>query len=463
MKNKRSYFRKLSHENAKKKALVFGTGENMFRAYKRLTSCYEVLGFVDNNPDKQGNKIDNLPIMPIRDVLSFVFDYIIVTPSNHQSICRQLVELGVKRDSILLLQDVIDCPKYKSTISVALCLSGNLTDYLIYANYIWYMAHSVMLEYADIDVYCASGKQYADFVFDNSNLVQYVYDYPLQQIEMRDYDLAIELNPYPVILHRDDYVLTRIIPKAIDYILSCERFRILYGQVLGKNLFTKNRLKVFQEISERTWLQAPDINGFLNISSKYLYPLPLRELVPYIVTGASPFISLCSMVTGTVLDWPREYWSSLKSCLRNRFENQWIVDIVEANDNEYMTEWEMDGTIIERKLNFYEMAHLMRTSKLVIGTDQPLIYLRYALHGGTSIVLFGPTSEKTGGCQGNVNLRGIGCKHWCEGVTGNWYKECLLGEKQPPCMSSITAEWIMDEIRYSLGDGVGDLCEGDNG
>jgi len=430
-----------------KKAIVFGIGENMFRAYSRLVSNYEIVAFLDNNESAHGNKIADAPITSIKNISSFVYDFIIITPSNHEPIRRQLLELGIKRENIMLLRDMADYSYSKSTLTIAFCLSGNLTNYLIAANYMWHVAKSILPNSHNIDVYSASGNEYAHFAFDNSDLARRIYDFSLSKDDFVNYDMVVELDSYPNILYYDEYILSRIAPKIIDYILDCKRFHILYGQILGKESFMRNRWVVYQEITGRMWLQISDI------SEKYKYPLPMsKESVFDFPVGGGAFITICSTQSGTVRDWPKNYWDSLRSCLLDAYAYYWILDIVGIESGEYSVIWICGDKKISRRLSLSQIALLMRETILFISADNSLVRLRYALHGGASIVLFGPTSEKVGGCPGNENIRGLGCKHWCEGVSKNWERNCLLGEEPSPCMASITPEWVMEIAEQCLGE-----------
>ena len=437
-----------------KKALIFGTGENMFRAYEKLVDNYKILAFLDNDSSKQGNKIANYPIISIKDVNNFVYDFIIVTPSNHQSICRQLLDFGVNRENIILLRDIVDYSQYKNTLTVAFCLQGNLTNYLVAANYIWYTAKFILPDSYSIDVYCASEKSYAHFVFDNSDLVQCVYDYPLKDRDFVDYDMVVELDSYPMILYYDEYILARIAPKTVDYLLSCEKFRILYGQILGKEPFMRNHLTVYQEIKGHTWLQTPDADGFLGISREYKYRLSVEnDTILDLPSHGQAWIILCSMPSGRVKDWPRSYWATLRGRLLDVYSDHWILDVIKKESDGYFVICLHGEEKMCQRLNLAQMAILLRESRLMVSVDNPLVRLRYALHGSSSVVLFGPTSEKVGGCSGNINLRGTGCKHWCEDVSEDWKKRCLLGEYPPPCMISITPEWVLDAVEQCLSKG----------
>lgn len=423
----------------------------MFHAYKYISEQYEVAAFLDNNANKQGMIIDGKPVISIHDLNRFDYECIIVTPSLHQSICMQLLDFGVPLEKIILLRDLVDYSQYKGMAKFAFCLQGNLTDYLVAANYIWHFAKNLLSSSGYIDVYCTSGSGYAHFVFEGNELVQHIFDSALEFFEFSDYDLVVQLNPYPVVLRRDDYFLPRLAPKVVEYALVCERFRIFHEQLLGGSRFTENRPIVFQEIRGDNWIQAPDIERFLGASDDYQYVLPLpegRDL--QIMEDKLPWVVLCSLSSESVKDWPETYWNSLRNWIVKTYAEHWIVDIVGIEDNEYLVDWMRFEKKICTRLSLREMAVLLRESKLAVGTDNPLIHLRYAVHGGPSIVLFGATSEKAWGCPGNENLRGTGCKHWCEGVTEYWRKRCIRGRDMSPCMASITPEWVIGEIRNVL-------------
>ncbi len=427
--------------------VIFGTGDNMIHSYKFISSMYNVVTFVDNNKNKQTFHIAGKPVIGAEEITKVNYDYIIVTPTLHQSICQQLLNHGIAREKILLLRDLVDYSQYKGNASVAFCLQGGLGDYLSAANYIWHLAKEILSPSCNIDIYCTSGTNYAHSVFDGSELVCHVYDTMLDNIEFSDYDLVVRLEPYPVIIHRDDYFLSRLLPKAVDYVLECERFQILYGQILCGNQFSVNRATVFQEIHECNWLKSPDVNGFLRISDEYQYPLSvLNSTTPGMLDDCDPWVTLCSLSNGNVRDWPKENWDFLREWLFKKYADRQIVDIVGKEDSEYVVDFIQSGNIIRSRLNLNELSIILQGSKLTVGTDSPLIHLRYALHGGPSIVLFGATSDRVRGCPGNLNLRGAGCKHWCEGVADNWEQRCLREQEGPPCMASITPEWVIEKV-----------------
>lgn len=89
-----------------KKVYIWGTGING----KKVLECInhvecEVLGYIDNNPDKQGEKFVGFPIVSYSDILG-KYDYIIVSVINYSAILYQLELEGYKDfDRIIIFYD----------------------------------------------------------------------------------------------------------------------------------------------------------------------------------------------------------------------------------------------------------------------------------------------------------------------------------------------------------------------
>jgi hypothetical protein len=61
-----------------------------------------------------------------------------------------------------------------------------------------------------------------------------------------------------------------------------------------------------------------------------------------------------------------------------------------------------------------------------------------------SIAIFWPISEKVFGYPENINLRGDGCRDWCEWVSNDWEQKCLRGLNEAPCMASVSPEMVRE-------------------
>ncbi len=106
------------------KFLIWGIGGVSIRNYKIFKKMdwiqdIEVIGFVDNNSQKWGDKIDDLPIIAPSEISGTEYDYICIFSRYKNEITRQLVEeLGISEGKIKNIFDpYIECLKarYAST------------------------------------------------------------------------------------------------------------------------------------------------------------------------------------------------------------------------------------------------------------------------------------------------------------------------------------------------------------
>ena len=86
------------------KALVFGTG-NFYQKYKNKVPC-EVVGLVDNNPEKQGKQLDEHTIISVDDMASCVYDCVYVLVKDCDLIKKQLKKVGVPKSKIFTYENI---------------------------------------------------------------------------------------------------------------------------------------------------------------------------------------------------------------------------------------------------------------------------------------------------------------------------------------------------------------------
>jgi FkbM family methyltransferase len=93
----------MSAKTEKSKVVIFGVGQ-IFQSIKPfLYETYDVIAFADNDPEKQGSRLDSIEIIHPNSILSKIFDYVIVTtPTFQKDVVRQLLDCGVKSPDILL-------------------------------------------------------------------------------------------------------------------------------------------------------------------------------------------------------------------------------------------------------------------------------------------------------------------------------------------------------------------------
>lgn len=86
--------------DSKRKALIFGAGVTGLQI-KRKASDFDVIGFIDNDPKKNGKQIEGLPIFSLPLITEDDYDEIIVAVvSGFDAVVNQLVDSNVPKEKI---------------------------------------------------------------------------------------------------------------------------------------------------------------------------------------------------------------------------------------------------------------------------------------------------------------------------------------------------------------------------
>lgn len=95
----------------KQKVLLFGAGEYGKSAYRRLKKHYEIVGFLDNDIEKQNKKLFGITIYNPSVINELEYSLIFITSMYEFEIMRQLtIQLEVEEDKI-------ECIEYKDNDS----------------------------------------------------------------------------------------------------------------------------------------------------------------------------------------------------------------------------------------------------------------------------------------------------------------------------------------------------------
>lgn len=100
--NKLAQIRQLKGENQQvspssalvknQKILVFGSGQAAERFFEVFQHDYQILAFIDNDQNKQGQYLKGLPIISPSKIESFSFDVIYIASQYYREIYRQLIQ-----------------------------------------------------------------------------------------------------------------------------------------------------------------------------------------------------------------------------------------------------------------------------------------------------------------------------------------------------------------------------------
>lgn len=96
---------------APSKILIFGAGLSGLSAWNNLKNTHEILGFIDNNPDKQNQTFCQLPVFAPEKLLNLNFDHIFIASEYIESIKAQLIgEVKTPPEKVITLPSYMTKP-----------------------------------------------------------------------------------------------------------------------------------------------------------------------------------------------------------------------------------------------------------------------------------------------------------------------------------------------------------------
>ena len=232
----------------------------------------------------------------------------------------------------------------------------------------------------------------------------------------------------------------------------------LWTFIKSCNEFRQGNLVSFSHEGQRIGIDYADIRGSrrpsqMDISDvlqleKREFPLQCEEPEDVVCARfgiSSPFITLHresgDAGSSSMKLWPEENYRALVEALRHRYAEAMLIFLGSEKD------CEMPGCLdLRGRTSFPELKALMKGASLHIGGEGLLPHLRHFLHGGPSVVLFGPTSSRHYGYPENINIQGKECPEGCEWITQTWQSKCTKGYDYCRCMAGISVDMVMQEI-----------------
>lgn len=342
-------------------------------------------------------------------------------------------------------------------LNVAFVIDGGLGDFLIFANYLWYLREKYKQDPLRVDVYFVKGIVYAPLLFEEGGICDGWYEFDEHENYGNAYDVFFFLSRYPDAKSWNAARVMDLSPDFLEYIFLCRRFRdenIRFFDRLPECDGQSALLSVFRG---QTRLQQPDIYGFLRIRREYDYILPndkneTKRLKRFDLDKKKYITLHYGTELGhnlSVKMWPHRYFSELAGLIKTEFPEILVVQYgVNAKSCPPM---ENTNINLVGKTNILDVETLLRHSLIHVDCDGGMIHLRHAICGGPSIALYGPLNADFFSYAENINFTGqAGCSEPCEWLTGNWWAKCAAGYAEPPCMTSITPELVMGAVRELL-------------
>ena len=351
-------------------------------------------------------------------------------------------------------------------LNIAIIASGGYGDLLITANYLHHLTKNFEnLQRARIDIYYRKGRlTQIRSIFHEGDLISHFYNIEEMVFCAYQYDLAIEMVRYPKIVKKKPEKIIRYEPWLIDYIQACEKFQMFNKRFFEDGANWDGQSALLLGILHKKRIQQPDIYNMLNIGEDFTYPL-------FIDIDEEAFLNRCGLKkngfivlhrghdlinknSDSVKLWPLSYYAILADIIKTAYPELPLVQIGVSEERCPSMGKSIDLSMVG-KTTMEEVKVLLKNCLALIDGEGGMVHIRHALHGGPSVVLFGPTPMEFYGYSGNINIRGDGCAHWCEWMSSNWQERCMIGFKDHPCMHSITPDMVLEGVKKAIAVGRG--------
>ena len=340
-------------------------------------------------------------------------------------------------------------------IKAAFRLNGGLGTYLMEENFIQYF-YDAFPDLLSITVYGENSTAINEGIFRG----QYFIDqyFPRSMFRSDGYDLVVDINWFPKVMKADVKKIraasARMGTVVDSWISFCNdpdlRHLAEISSLYDPNIYT------YAIARGQTRLTVCDIGGHLGVRRDYRLKIGINEdeaqvLQRFGLTSGN-YITMQQGVNSkcrtsdSPRQWPNGYYGEFCRIMKGYFPDIVLVQLGELDNNR-----PIDG--IDRCLlgetGFEELKVLLKHARVHIDGDCGMVHLRKALHGGTSVVLYGQTSAQVLGYDDDINLTSHACKHWCGKTFDAWKRRCFIADK-PLCMEAITPQHVADTVKAHL-------------
>lgn len=440
------------------KIIIYGLGNNYIQNKDWLLDEYEVVALADGNPNRYGELVDGYKVIGKQEILTLDYDCVVVTPNIFPEIIHELLKAGIPQGKVCTLNSVRREKTDTNRLRICFRIGGGMGDALIAVNYVEAFRKQIKHDCYLIDLAVdLGGFEHSDkLVRDLIGEWKYGNIIPRPEKVDMGYDLTINLLRYPEIYTKNTGKIARLAPELIDYILLCEKFKMLNPRFFTGQYVADGCSAYMAANQGQNRLQQPDIYGYLGIAKEYGVELEAdSSLLEVIDLKNEKYITLHHGTSpkhhkyDAVKTWSAEYYEQLICMLKEEYPGYKTVLLGEKYEEDDAIH-SFDISLVG-KLSVAELKAVLKNAALHIDVEGGLVHLRHALKGGPSIVLFGPTLPRFYGYSENYNLRTDACAMPCEWITDDWMRKCVRRTNKGICMRSLQPEYVMNSVRKVMG------------
>lgn len=271
-------------------------------------------------------------------------------------------------------------------------------------------------------------------------------------LDRKDYAIIVDLDILPILIWGDWHLL-RQVPELLRL-----------GKMWEKNaqdkfytaFYRRNRawsypylLRILSQ-QGKTFLNAPDIDGTLGIRDKYTIKLSCDPNINTCIARNRQYISVHTGQSAkfSTVQWAPKQFEQVIAILRSEYPQYAIVQLGLPGEKDKPLKG-VDLCLTDGK-DWEKIKYILENAAVHIDYDSGLVHLRKALHGGPSVVLFGPTSPEFYGYGDDLAVRGSACDVWCMQLTDQWNTVCQKSRGTASCMASITPQMVMQSVQKAF-------------
>lgn len=455
----------------KKRAVIFGAGDNFKSCLSSIERFYHIVAIVDNLPSKHGTMINGITILAWSTIGELEYDVVIVTPTDNRSIFKQLESYGVDKSIIYNLGDVFEFnnifSNLKIQIQIAFFVCGGLGDFIVFSNWLEHLKKRYELESALIDLFFNNDMLAgAKAVFKEGRYINKMYgvDLDTEFVNISDsYDLMMKFSIFPYVQNFFGEKLAYMNAAFLEYVIDLQKFGLLnYNYAFCKSpSYYKTCRKLFNLFSGKNYYSFCDVFDNLGITESFVSSVFIDidedEYLQSLGLNDSLYITLNTGENATYIGkgntrtWPYSNWRRLTQMLKEQYPDIKTVQIgTKTSEFDDISA----GINLAGTTNLEQAKALLKNALLHIDYEGGLVHMRHILRGGTSLVLFGSTSIEQHEYSENINLRTNVCPA-CEWTASDWGFHCPRGFAEPLCMTSITPKMVMNKVANYLESRLG--------
>jgi len=274
------------------------------------------------------------------------------------------------------------------------------------------------------------------------------------------YDVVLCVEHFVHVWNYNAHHVAKICPEFADQVralgLSIKRIKpeieqqcyrealhFYRSSFLGVNRWTELRCgNVFR---------IPDQYTYVDLKPEYLERVRELGLGSRYITINRGADSMGRSATQTKV-WPQEYYEELIPMFKREFPEYQVVQLGTKHNAGIKG---ADAVVLGESMEVTKW--ILRNSMLHIDCEGGLVHLAVQM-ATKCVVLFGPTPYHTYAYPANVNLVSDKCSN-CMGTHPEWAFSCYRNLKEPECMYSLTADYVMQHIRDYLNRRSGGQAE----